>query len=208
LHSVLEGEISALSKRVVEMAELAERTVRVSVDAFLGGNEAGIQLRNWSDELRSMQENVEGRAVEIIARYQPVATDLRRVKSLMKVSYDLSRFGRYAYDIARTLELMGQYGPCELGKVYDMASKAVDVISASIRAFRDEDLELARRIDAMDSEVDGMYIEYVRGAVKEPPEDVKCLAAGLLFARHLERMADHAVYISKSVIYMLTGQVD
>jgi len=208
LQSAVEREISALFKRVGEMAELAERTVKASVEAFLSGNEAGIQLRSWSDELRSMQEVVEGRAVEIIARYQPVATDLRRVKSLMKVSYDLSRFGRYAYDIARTLELIGPYGPCELGAVRDMAQRAVEVISASIRAFLNGDLELARRIDAMDSEIDGMYIEYIRRAVREPAEDAKCLAAGLLFARHLERMADHAVYISKSVIYMLTGQMD
>lgn len=208
MQSALGRELSALFRRVGEMAELAERTVRASIDAFLSGNEAGIQLRSWSDELRSMQEDVEGRAVEIIARYQPVATDLRRVKSLMKVSYDLSRFGRYAYDIARTLELIGPYGPCELGAVRDMAERTVEIISASIRAFLNDDLELARRIDSMDSEIDAMYMEYVKGAVGEPPADFKCLAAGLLFARHLERMADHAVYISKSVIYMLTGQID
>ncbi|MEM3574537.1 MAG: phosphate uptake regulator PhoU, partial [Candidatus Bathyarchaeia archaeon] len=109
---------------------------------------------------------------------------------------------------ARTLELIGPYGPCELGAVRDMAEKAIDVINASIRAFLNGDLELARGIDAMDSEIDAMYVGYLKRAVSEPPGDFKCLAAGLLFARHLERMADHAVYISKSVIYMLTGQTD
>ena len=81
---------------------------RDSVNAALESYEKGIMLRSqifeYSEKLRLLQLEVADFATELIARYQPVARDLRFIQSCMDIAYGFSRFGRYSYDIADVLE--------------------------------------------------------------------------------------------------------
>ena len=82
------------------------------------------QIFEWSEQLRVLQDEVGDLAIELIARYQPVATDLRFIRSCMEISYGFSRFGRYAYDIMDMIGTMGSIADCDKAPVLEMAGIA------------------------------------------------------------------------------------
>jgi phosphate transport system protein len=94
----------------MDMAKLSERSVFASIESYERGNSTiKKQIFEWSENLRLMQDEVSDLSIELIARYQPVATDLRFIRSCMEIAYDFSRFGRYSYDIVDVLETMGSF---------------------------------------------------------------------------------------------------
>src|SRR5207244_231396 len=82
--------LEKLRNMVLDMAELSQNTVSTAIDAYVQGRDLRERIFGWSEELRMLQDEVSELAVEIIARYQPVASDLRFIKSCMEVSYGFS----------------------------------------------------------------------------------------------------------------------
>ncbi len=78
--------LEKLRNMVLDMAELSQNTVSTSIDAYVQGRDLRDRIYSWSEELRMLQDEVSELAVELIARYQPVASDLRFIKSCMEVA--------------------------------------------------------------------------------------------------------------------------
>ncbi|MBV9666946.1 MAG: phosphate uptake regulator, PhoU, partial [Nitrososphaeraceae archaeon] len=97
--SLLDLGIDRISNIITDMAKLSENSVLVAIGSYRNGTRIKKQIFDWSEKLRVLQEEVSDLAIELIARYQPVASDLRFIKSCMEISYGFSRFGRYSYDI-------------------------------------------------------------------------------------------------------------
>ena len=153
-----------------------------------------------------LRESTNDLAVELLARYQPLAVDLRYIKSCIDVSYDLSRFGRYAYDIALTPSWLGDLSQCDFKTSIKMAEKVLVMIRKSMIAFKNRDSELAKTIQADDDEVDQLYKEIITSMLEDESVEMRCAIATTLLVRHLERVADHACYIADSVVYIVEGQ--
>jgi len=194
-----------MSEILFQMAGLAERTVSASIQAATSGEELGTQVRIWSNELQGRYDDVEEKAVELIARYQPVASDLRVIKSSMKVAYDLARLGRYAYDIVQVLGLIDGGKAADRVFLEKMSQKVLKMMRLSFTALRIREVEIARQLIEMDTEVDQMYRDYLKGVMRNPGLTPAEVVSTALIARHLERIADHAWYIAQSVSYMVTG---
>ena len=201
----LDAGLAAMSEILFEMAGLAERTVSASVEAATTAAELGTQVRVWSNELQGKYDDVEEKAVELIARYQPVASDLRIIKSSMKVAYDLARLGRYAYDIVQVLSLINGGKAADKVFLEKMSEKVLKMMRLSFMALRIREVGIARQLIEMDTEVDQLYREYLRGVMNNPNLTPAEAVSTALIARHLERIADHAWYIAQSVSYMVTG---
>ena len=105
--------LEKLRNMVLDMAKLSEDTVSTSIDAYVKGKDLRDRVYGWSEELRILQDEVSELAIELIARYQPVATDLRFRKSCMEVAYGFSRFGRYAHDISDVEGIFGDLSMCD-----------------------------------------------------------------------------------------------
>ena len=93
-----------------------------------------------------MQDEVADLAIELIALYQPVATDLRFIRSCMEISYDFSRFGRYSYDIVDVLEAMGSVSDCDRSNVLKTSSTVQQMILLSINAFESKDKNASQKL--------------------------------------------------------------
>jgi phosphate transport system protein len=201
----LDAGLNVMSETLLQMADLAERTVEASVSAAAQGGKIDEQVRVWSNELQGRYDDVEEKAVELIARYQPVASDLRVIKSNMKIAYDLARLGRYAYDIVQVLDLIDSGKAANRAFLEEMSEKVLGMMRLSFKTLRTHDVQVARQLIKMDDEVDGLYRGYltrlIGNANLKPAEAVSTA----LVARHLERIADHAWYIAQSVNYMVTG---
>lgn len=87
--------IDHISRIIMQMVELSEKLVFTAIDSYEKGSKVKEQIFEWSERLRELQEEVADLAIELIARYQPVATDLRFIRSCMEIAYGFFRFGRF-----------------------------------------------------------------------------------------------------------------
>ena len=138
---LMDVALEKLTNVLLEMAVLAEKSVGNSIEAYESNKEMTDQIKSWSDELRQLQDDVSELAFEVIARYQPVATDLRYIEGCLEVAYGFSRFGRYAYDISEVMDMFGNLSDCDHSMVEMTAKTTQEMIRMSIDAFANKDVE-------------------------------------------------------------------
>ena len=209
---LLDLGIDRIQNIIMDMAKLSEHSVIVAIESYEKGATTKKTIFEWSEQLRILQEEVSDLAIELIARYQPVATDLRFIRSCMEISYGFSRFGRYAYDIVDVLETMGSISDCDKSAVLEAAKTVREMIGTSVKALQSRDKNAARKLYEMDDTIDTLYRKYLHDIIEPRAKDDKrfsnarCYASALLILRYLERISDHACYIGDSVHYIVTGE--
>ena len=195
--------LDRLNSLLLEMATTSENAVALAIDAYETGGK-GTQVRDWVERLQVLHHQVSELTMEVIARYQPVASDLRLLKACFEISYGFFRFGRYAKDIVEVLDMFGDLRNCDHSAVAETAKKTQEMIRMSITAFASRDVVLARKIPEMDNFVDEHYRKNLQ-EMMERKGDLRCSMSATLILRYLERIADHATYIAESVDYIVTG---
>jgi phosphate transport system protein len=201
----------------MDMAKLSENSVFTAIESYQNGVHIKKQIFDWSEKLRISQEEVSDLSVELIARYQPVASDLRFIKSCMEISYGFSRFGRYSYDIVDVLETMGAVADCDKSAVLETSKIVREMITISLQTLQSRDKNAVEKLYQMDDIVDAQYRKYLRDIIQSSQEqqensvpskynnNPRCYISALLILRYLERISDHACYIGDSVHYIVTG---
>ena len=213
---LLDLGIEHIHNIIMDMAKLSERSVFASIESYERGTSTiKKQIFEWSENLRLMQDEVSDLSIELIARYQPVATDLRFIRSCMEIAYDFSRFGRYSYDIVDVLETMGSISDCDKSYVLQMSNTVREMIHLSIEALQSRDRNAAQKLYELDDTVDALYRKYVNEIINPQKhhnnkkeymdKTLRCYISTLLILRYLERISDHACYIGDSVYYIVTG---
>jgi phosphate transport system protein len=205
---LIDSGLEQLASMLFRMGELAQKTVSLSIINYLEGTHDYKEVKELSATLSSMADPVEDIAFEIIARFQPVASDLRIIKSYMKICYDFRRYGRYAFDISQIYERLGGMDDCDLSfrKISkEMSEETLNMVATSIQALRNHDAELAKTLSAMEKHVDKLYCDYLDKLIATT-STTSCTISSLLVVRYLERIADHAIYIGESIVYLATGE--
>jgi phosphate transport system protein len=177
-----------------------------AIEAYSKGERISTQALDNSKRISLLGEEVEELAVELLARYQPVATDLRYIKSVLEISYGFTRFGRYAFDIAQVLEMAGDLSACDKTIIEHLSEHVDNMIRDSILSLKTRDEKLARSLRDRDEEVDRTYRDVTKRLFHTKSTTVECALASTLVLRYLERIADHACHIGDSVIYITTGK--
>jgi len=196
--------LDKLNSLLLDMATLSQQAVSASIDAYSLGSK-GTEVRQMSNRLHALHRQVSDLSMEMIARYQPVASDLRFLRACMEISYGFFRYGRYALDITSVLEVFGDLSKCDKKFVVDTAKRTQEMIRMSVEAFAKRDLEMARNLPKMDDVIDEAYRSNLRKTLEKKGGDIKCALSSALILRYLERIADHASYIGESVEYIATG---
>ena len=209
---LLDLGIDRIRNIIRDMARLSEQSVFTSIESYDKGTGVKKQIFEWSEKLRVLQDETADLAIELIARYQPVATDLRFIRSCMEIAYGFSRFGRYAYDIVEVLETIGPIPDCDKTAVLGMAHTVREMIVLSVQSLDLHDKNAAAKLYQMDDTVDALYRKYLRELIDQQNDvnkretDARCYISSLLILRYLERISDHACYISDSIHYIVTGR--
>ncbi len=203
---LMEIGLERLTKLVLEMATLSEITVNRAIESYSRGINVRNEVFARSEQLELLQDDVNDLATEIIARYQPVASDLRFITSAMEIGYGYSRLGRYAYDIADVLSIFRDLKVCDKSEAELAGKNVAEMIRVSIKAFAERDIIQAGRLKAMDDVVDDLYRNYLKKLTKKGDEEMKCYISGTLVLRYLERIADHAEDVGEAVVYTVTGK--
>ncbi|HKR74320.1 MAG TPA: PhoU domain-containing protein [Candidatus Nitrosocosmicus sp.] len=202
--------LTKVSSIVLDMAILAESTVTKAVTSYNDDdNSAKKQIFESSAKLRFLQDEVSELTIELIARFQPVATDLRYIKSCMELAYGFSRFGRYAYDIITVLEILGPLEQCDKLPVMRMSKIVLEMMSIGVAALRTRDNSNLGKIYEMEEMVDVLFRKNLRESSQliqsNNYSDNRCNISTALILKYLERISDHACYIADSVNYIETG---
>ncbi|MEM0095859.1 MAG: phosphate signaling complex protein PhoU [Candidatus Bathyarchaeia archaeon] len=206
---IIDVGLEELSAIINKMGELAYRAVSAAIMECMENRQAYNEIREMSNALISMSDHAEDKAFELIARFQPVASDLRTIKSYMKIAYDFARFGRYALDMSYTHQKLGGIRNCDawiISHIEEMGEKTLEMISLSISSLRSHNAKLSEKVAQMEKEIDNMYFEFLDKLIERSGTTTKCTVSSVLIVRYLERIADHATYICESVIYIVTGQ--
>jgi phosphate transport system protein len=195
-----------------EMSKISKICVSTVMESYTKGDVKKGEMLEFAETLRVLQEEVSDLAFELIARYQPVATDLRYIRSCLEVSYVLSRFGGYGYEIVEVLDMIGSISECDKTVVTKAANVTSEMISLSVNALDVRNKPTADELYDTDDIVDRIYRDYLREIViaKKESQDIyadpRCVVSALYILRYLERVADHACYITDSVSYIVTGK--
>lgn len=206
---LIDTGLEQLASMLSHMGELAYKTVSFSIISCIEGTDSHEQVQNLSETLVSMADEVEDKAFELISRFQPVASDLRIIKSYMKIAYDFARYGRYALDISQIYERLGGINKCEdwiKEAIREMGEKTLSMVGVSVKSLKSHDAKLAKTLAETEKEVDTMYSRYLDRLVENAPSTNRCAILTVLVTRYLERIADHATYIGESLVYIATGE--
>ena len=154
---------------------------------------------------------IEEKAIDLIATQQPIAIDLRTLMSVIHISVELERMGDYAEGIGKIGVMMGNDPPVKpLVDIPKMAAKASDMLKRSLDALVRRDPALARQVCEDDDEVDNLYDLIYKDLIALMIDDPTTIqrATYLMWVAHdLERIADRATNIAERVIFLVTGQL-
>ena len=203
-------EMKLLHLDLIKMGSLAEESIMKSVLA-LQSRDAHLAeaVVRGDDRIDDLEKNIESRCLSLILRQQPIAGDLRKISTALKMVTDLERIGDNAADIAQiSLSLRGEPLMELFQHIPPMAEAAVEMVRKSIDAFIAGDLSLAEKIILDDDIVDDLFCcvknDLAETLKKDQDRDNNSIDY-LMIAKYLERIADHAVNICEWVIFSETG---
>ena len=163
------------------------------------------------EEIDQLEKQIDKDGVDILLRFQPVASDLRRVVSAMKLSTNLERMGDQATTIARRARKLNQHPPLpEVEQLIEpMYEHAMSMFKDSVDAFVREDVDLGCAVVTRDEKLDELNHEASRKLIERMAKDPDQLRGylNLIFVgRCLERVGDHATNIAEDAVYAAAAQ--
>lgn len=210
-HRHFQEELDHLRERLVSMAGLAEERVALAVQALLERDTDKAQAVVEGDrEIDDLELEVDDTALQLLARQQPMARDLRFIAMAMKIGNDLERVGDHAVNIAQNVQFIAEKQPfAPLPELQEMTRLASKMLNDTLDAFVRSDAATARDVLKRDDRVDELHENVFRIMLTHMMEDPRRIDAGLdmiLISRNLERIADLATNISEDVVYMVEGK--
>ena len=210
MRSKFDEQLQQLSDMLIDMGSKVEQVIALATEALKQQNvELAEQAIEVDQEIDRKEREIEALCLKLLLQQQPVARDLRQISSALKMITDMERIGDQAADIAElTIYLADQTYIKKLEHIPQMATATVKMVSESIEAYVNRDLELARSVIAYDDVVDDLFdqvkfdlIELIQadGANGEQAIDL------MMIAKYFERIGDHAENICEWVEYAITG---
>jgi phosphate transport system protein len=215
-----EHTLSSYDEQLAEIAsdlnEMGRMAWRLTADALeaLGSSDAAKahEVIEADKPIDEMQQRIEQLAVLTIAKYQPMAVDLRVLVAAMRVANDLERVGDLAKNIAkRTIAIDAPLRSQKLMTSFRQLSKLVlSQLETVLAAYAARDGKMASEVRARDGEVDAIHTSVFRELLTYMLEDTRNIAmcTHLLFcAKNIERIGDHATNVAETLHYVLTGEM-
>jgi len=204
------GAIKELEHDVTAMGEMVAAATRRAV--------AALQSRAVDDARKIIAEDklinrkrwdIEEKCIHLIARQQPVASDLREIIAVLNIITDLERMGDHAEGIAKIVVTLGGEPPVQpLADIPRMSEKATDMLQRSLQAFVRRDAAAAQAICNQDDDVDKLYERVYRELLTCMIQDPTTIsrATCLIWAAHnLERIADRVTNICERTVFLVVG---
>ena len=206
-------ELKNLNINILKMGTLSEEAIFRSIEALKNRDkELAKNVVDGDADVDKLELRIDEACIDLIARYQPFAKDLRFVTTAMKINAELERIADIAVDIAqRTLVLLDKPLLKPLVDIPKLTTVAQSMVKMAIDSFVKGDIGLAKQVLSADAEADRLrnliQEELVEGYMFKDGSTAPRAVQLLLIARFLERICDHATNIAEDVIYMVQAEV-
>jgi phosphate transport system protein len=206
-----EEELAAVNQEILRMGVMVEEALQRALESLVDQDEAKAREVIRGDEaVNRLEQEIEDRCVVLIAREQPVATDLRKLVTSLKIVTQLERMGDHALHVAKgTLRLLPEPYMKPLIDIPRMAELGIGMIQDVLTAFLDNDAQRAREVARRDQEIDDLHEQVMRELFTYMMGDSKHISQSislLFISRFLERVGDHVTNICEWVVYAATGE--
>ena len=203
--------LAELQNDLLMMASLCERNLRNSLGCLLNRDEDLCNVIIADDEeIDQFEKHVDKTGIDLLRRFQPVASDLRQVVAAMKLSNNLERIADQAVNIARKARKLNR-APLidEVNFLDPMYREVTSMLSDALRAYTESDIELAISIPPRDKKLDAMnheITEKLTVRMTKSPERITDYLDLIFIARHLERAGDLVKNIAEDVVFAIAAE--
>ena len=211
IRSVFQDELDGVSQSLVDLTSMVSQSIAKASTAILTSDlKLAEEVIAADSQIDTFQHDLDSRIIDIIARQQPVASDLRALVTALRMSADLERMGDMSHHIAKIARLRHPASavPPELVDVFKHLGEATEMISnktGQVIASRDTDMAL--QVEKDDDVIDTLHGQLI-GALLDDRwmHGVQVAIDMTLLGRYYERFADHAVSVSRRVYFLVTGK--
>ncbi len=205
-------EMERIKKRVLALSAIVEEDLRIAIRSV---RQRDVDLARKvianDDEIDAMEIGVEEECLKILALYQPVASDLRFIISVLKMNNELERIGDLSKNISKRSLRLAAAPPITIPEHLDaIAEKTVSMLKMSLDALVELDALRAHEVCLLDDEVDAInssMFAIIKEAFRRDPDNIDQHLDLLSVSRYLERIADHATNIAEDVVYLVQGKI-
>ena len=203
--------LDTLRNNVLMMTSLATRSLQNALNGLAERDDDLCATAIADDEeVDQLEKQVDKDGIDLLLRFQPVASDLRRVVSAMKLCSNLERMADQGVNIARKARKLNRHPALpEAALIEPMREHAMAMFKDSVDAYVREDVELGRGLKARDRKLDEMNAHASRRLIErmaQDPEQLRGYLNLMFIARHLERVGDHATNIAEDAIYAVAAE--
>ncbi|MBZ9659716.1 phosphate signaling complex protein PhoU [Mesorhizobium sp. ESP-6-4] len=208
--SAYDEELKFLSKRIAAMGGHAERMVEQAVAALVNVDH-GLAQKVIQDDLvlDEGQREIDDKAIIIIARRQPMATDLREIVGAIRISADIERVGDLGKNVAKRVASVDGRQPNSLFRgIEALANLALTQLKEVLDVYASRSVERIGLVRDRDDQIDAMYTSLFRELLTymmEDPRNITPCTHLLFCAKNIERIGDHATNIAETIYYIVTG---
>ena len=208
-----DDQLKDLHQEILKMGVMTQEAIFRSIEALKNRDKSQAEEVIANDKKIDLIENaIDEQCIDLIARNQPMAGDLRFIATALKINADLERIADLAVDICqRVVELVEKPLLKPLIDIPKLSAIAQKMVKDSIDAFVSRDSGLAKKVMLADPEADQLrdkvQSELINDYMAKDPSTVDRAVALLLIARYLERICDHATNIAEDVVYMVEGKI-
>ncbi|MCA1058055.1 phosphate signaling complex protein PhoU [Rossellomorea aquimaris] len=206
-----DNNLKELKDKLFDMADLAKTSLKESVVALKTQDMEKAEEIIKKDHLINQYDNeINNLAIILIAKESPVATDLRKIISALRICSEIERIGDMATNIAKsTLHIGNQKLIKPIEEIPRMLSIAEEMLEEALTAFYSEDASMAKKVADRDDEVDELYGQLVKELmtyIPNYPNEISQITQLAFTCRYIERVADHVTNICENVIFLVTGE--
>ncbi len=211
IRSAFQDELDSVSQSLVDLTNMVSESIVKSSKALLSADlKLAEEVIATDAKIDDYQHDLDTRIIDIIARQQPVASDLRALITALRMSADLERMGDLSHHIAKIARLRHPNNAIpndlvlaftEMGYVAEkLATKVATVITT-------RDTDMALQVEKDDDEMDDLHRKVISGIITNGPSITIESAIDLtLLGRYYERFADHAVAVARRVYFLVKGE--
>jgi phosphate transport system protein len=206
-------QLDQLEDQLVLLGSMAEKAILRALKAYTDRDVAAAAgIMHDDNAIDEKRFAIEDAALDIMARQQPMANDLRTLAAVLILSSELERIGDHAEGIAKIVVMLGEEGFVpQVPEIEAMADRTLRMLERSLQAFVERDAALARAICLEDDEVDRLQNEIytqLLARMRERPEMMRPATYVIWLSHNLERIADRATNICERVIFLATGRME
>ncbi|MDX1967784.1 MAG: phosphate signaling complex protein PhoU [Planctomycetaceae bacterium] len=205
-------DLDSLHRLVLTMCARVEDMIHAAVATLHHPDyDRAREIVAQDDDIDTLDVEIEEECLKLLALHQPVAIDLRRITTVMKISAELERVADLGVSIAqRALGIISSPELTIPETLQEMSRRALDMLHQSIDAYVHLDVRLARQVCQLDEAVDALNREIIAELtmlMRHRPDLVEPAVHLFSAARQVERIADHATNIAEDVVYLVQGEI-